>query len=479
METKTESFSIDNQTCKSLENKLKLVNIIDYLYFNSHNIDTYSTFEIELLIQYTDFNQKKCLELMDNTIKEDLIKILEEWKFNEQQKEITEKQRRKNIKQSNLQSPISKTEYYTIEIKENKKDLFSNEYPWSFLKNDLNIIDIKDELKYVDQYKLINEAIKIVKDRDNKKLNSFFEKHDDDRNKLIRDIFSKNLELNDVKYLKDNDNFLGIKVDKFYKTDLTSKEEDNKLVKADQFEKYFYKKINSSLKNLIFEYCGFEAIANLLTVNKKMNECINSKFKKEHLSKIYCSAIYKYSNLYLNDLQSLTSQFTNFYDMMKNRPKVRFGGIYYSQVKYTKKADEAIQLNGNNMFTVFNFRFIRFFPNGNVYFLTAPEKKSKALIQKIKSGECCLKEGRFFVENDNVLITMKYNTISDIIYKMFITDIYYDDILYKGLELKSCILREKNGTETEFKFNEFMPKIFRYRRLNILDNACYLKTEFK
>lgn len=478
MENTSESFKISSETCESLKNKIKIEEIIDYLYFNSNSIENYSTYELELIIKYSNFNKKLCLQLIDNSIKEILLNDIEDWKVNEEQ---LEKENKSRVRLRELETTYMKKEYYKIEVlPESLIEKFSYKKPWDFLKNDVLLIDIRDELRIIDQYKLINDALKIVKDKDNHKLNLFFEKHDEERRILIKKLFSKRIEVNDIKFLRDNDNFLGINIYNSNKLEIKDKdkEEIEEYPKGDVFEKYFIKKINKLLKNLILEYIGFEYILNLSLSNKTMYNCIKN-FSKEHLSKIYCSAIFKYSNLYNNDISNIKTNYSNLYDMLINRKRIKYGGIYYSQVKYIKTVENSVKVQGETQFTVFNFRFVRFFPCGKAFILTSYERNSRSLLKKINNNECDMKEGRFYIENEYVFIIVKYNILYDLHYKMLMNNVYYDDIKYDGLELKNCYLVDEKGEKSDFKFNEYMPKLFRYRRLKILDEGLYIKTEYK
>jgi hypothetical protein len=61
------------------------------------------------------------------------------------------------------------------------------------------------------------------------------------------------------------------------------------------------------------------------------------------------------------------------------RPRLFYSGIYYSKIKFIK-IGETYGASGDVINTVFNYRFYRFFPNGEVFTFTCPSFKPKKIL---------------------------------------------------------------------------------------------------
>ena len=477
---------------------------------------------------FCNYNKEICLELIKDNCKNKVMNLVENWKNNETMKIIKYNNKYNSYNKSkksdiNLCNEVQTKYYVKLKkfdiniqnynkliktkqllnntsnnmlseinaLKETIEDLNYklNTEAWSFLNSVISIINIEDELKYEDQYKLVDDAIKMIKDKDNKKLTKYFEKKDFERNKKIKELYSNCLELNDYRFLKCNNNFLNIKI--YNNNNNNNNNNKNEKFKKEEdmldciFDKVFLKKLNNFIKSNIINYLDLNSILSFALTSKNYYNYIfdnnnNICYSFEYICKIYCSSLFKYSNIYSNDLNELSKIYKNFYDMIKCRPRIKYGGIYYCFIKIVKRVDPSITCSDStSMFTTFNFRFMRFFPNGKVAFLSSPFKESKILYKKIVSqGSFCeCKLGDFYVENNYLYIVMEYNKYCNLYYKFCIKN-YSKNYYNYSLVLKECFIKDiLSNNESEFKINEYFPKNFKYRPINILQNSLYISSK--
>jgi F-box only protein C-terminal region len=220
------------------------------------------------------------------------------------------------------------------------------------------------------------------------------------------------LEDNDILYLQDDEliNDQMIKNLKKKQNELNIKGELNSVYKK-------FCSCSTYLKINILDFCDVFSVGKFGLVNKFLYEFIFKNYHFEKISKQYCMAIFKNSNLYINQQDKIFIEYKTYFTMLKQRPRIFFSGIYYSRVKFCKVGENFGQ-SDRSIITVFYFRILRFMPNGEVHCLTCPNIKNKKLIQQINKNSINLKKGRFYIdENNNINIEIKENEYQSYIYK--------------------------------------------------------------
>ncbi len=111
--------------------------------------------------------------------------------------------------------------------------------------------------------------------------------------------------------------------------------------------------------------------------------------------------------------------------MLKNRPRIRYSGIYYCKVKYNKLGEPSA-FSDQSITTVTYYRIYRFFPNGEIYSITTPNIKSAKLWNLIKKENIDMKTGKFYVdEENNLIIELNAGEGKFNIYKFKVNRIFY------------------------------------------------------
>lgn len=495
-------------------------------------IDNYSNYELELIIQFTNYNRAECVKLIDNSDKEVILKSIEEWRYfnlnisndkilytktdyNQDNLINSDEENKNNLfenndKQINNIVFISKYKGYKQDYISNSIDSSARNHlqliktpsiivnsdvllnnitkkptiykvsyiskellkPFEFLKQNLNIIDIRDYLKCIDHHELINKAIKEVKDKDNKKLNKFFEKFDQERITKIKALWSHSIEPNDIKLIFNNDEFKDI----YSNIINTNKKSGVKYQNENSFQYYMTKKLNPFLLSLLIEYSGLPVLYTLSCCNKAFKKTVDTKINKENLSKRYCEAVFENSRLYNNDLKFLKANYNSYFDMLKNRERVKFGGLYYSIVKFVKKCDSLTFTTTQSLQTVIYFRYLQFFPDGSIACFTCPNKNSKKVLKDLNSNIVDLKRGIFYVDYNCLITQFEYGKDTDIVYFYEMIKKEVDMMEYSVLKLLRCELKDKDGGSSEFKLGENFPRLFKYRSLKTLENNYFIKS---
>ena len=101
----------------------------------------------------------------------------------------------------------------------------------------------------------------------------------------------------------------------------------------------FYNKFkicSTYIKILILDFCDIFSVGKLGLVNKFMNNFIYKNYHLEKISNNYCIAIFKNSNLYINQKDKIIKEYNNYLNMLKKRPRIFYSGVYYSRIKFTK-----------------------------------------------------------------------------------------------------------------------------------------------
>lgn len=371
--------------------------IINYLYYEFHMIDIYSTNDLERIISFANFNKQKVLSLLESYTRDELLK-----KCDEKDLELLKRSQSEKYADETLKKVPEKKLMYYIRLSQScsssSNSNNSNSPEWSFVSRNTQLIDMKDLINNYDDHKLISKAKKFVKDRDMNKLDEYFRKYYESREQKMRQIFQSNLEDNDIKYLHD-DELINDQIAKNMK-----KKYDENCFKGNI--KDFYNKFKSSstfIKIQILDYCDIFSVGKLGLVNRELSEFIYKHYHFEKISKNYCLAIFRNSNLYINQQDKILKEYKNYFTMLKNRPRIYFSGVYYSRVKFTK-VGETFGQSDRNIITVFYFRILRFLPNGEVSCLTCPNIKNKKVIQTINKNSVEIKKGRYYIDEDNNII---------------------------------------------------------------------------
>ena len=435
----------------------------------------YSTNELKSLFTYGNYNKGKIYFLLENYTKEENLKKIQDKimeNLNNQNKTQIMKKTQNLIERFIIQS-----RFYISEekVSTNQKNLLIN--VWAFINNGTNIIDLKDALSSFDKEKLYSKIKNELHQKKNKNKDSNtiqlllineFNKRYEEKEKKFFSMYLNHYEENDIEYLKKSEEYNLI---------------NNQIPKPNSIQKVILQKIlflPLSLRNFIFSYVDVFILGRLGLCSKKLYKTIYNdySFNNEHL-RIYVNAIFINSNLYQIKQKTIKSQFLNNLDLLKNKKRIRFGGIYYCKVKSIRPVLKFGEEYHSSVFIF--YRVLRFFPNGLVYTMTTPYFKNAKIKQGIKNGIIELKRGKWSIDdNDNLKIINDDN--DEYFYKLGWSDFSRirlgydkdDNGIIKGFELNNYFMVNKKGEKMEIPLNENFPKRFRYRALNILKNDIYI-----
>ena len=450
--------------------------IINYLYFEYANIDLFSIYELESLISFTGYNKQKTLYFLEKYAKEELIELIEEANLNT----LRLSNRIIDNSPNKINDYISRKEVNYIACRSlHKFEKIPIECAWNFLNSSVNLVDLKDVLNTYDHFKLIKKAKLTVKDKDSYKLNEYFERYAEMRERKFKELFKRNLEDNDLLFLE-GDVFMNAEVSKKTKKNLSNNITDA-LLRSDlgKFLEIFTN-TKSVLKNHILEYLDIFSIGKLSQCNKSMYKYLHhsKEFSLESIAKKYCVAIFKNTALYLNDAKKIKDVYKNFLHMLSKRPRVRYSGVYYSKVKFNKLGDN---YGGSSelLSTVIYYRLYRFLPNGEIFTLTTPHYKQAKLQNAINKNDIEMRRGRYFIDLDDSLIVEIQSGSTSWVYKFIIKEIVeFPDLKFQGIELVEYGYREDNQF-IPIKINQYFPKIFKFRSLDVLKNDICMKHRYE
>ena len=434
----------------------------------------YSTNELKSLFNYANYNKEKINLLLENYTKEENLKKIQDKVLQEINKK-NEIQIIKTIKKINKKF-IIQSRFLISENTFSNKNLLVN--VWAFINNGTNIIDLKDALTSFNKEKLYSKIKKEFLSKKNKSkynndaktqllLINEFEKRFEEKEKKFMSMYINHFEENDIEYLKIRKQWNIFQ--HIPKPNLIQQLIINKILN-----------LPLSLRNFIFSYVSIFTLGRLGLCSKILYKTIyeDYSFNNEHL-RIYVNALFINSNLYLIKQKNIKSQFSNNLDLIKNKKRIRFCGIYYCKVKSIINEYKFGEENHNSVF--FFYRLLRFFPNGLVYTMTTPFFKNAKIKQGIRNGIIELKCGKWTIDEDDNLKIVNDN-LDEYIYKLGWSDFYRirygynkDDIgVLKGFELTNYYMANKNGEKIEIPLDENFPKRFRYRALNTLENDIYI-----
>ena len=463
--------------------------LIDFIYNQKTYIfEYYSIYDLLDLIRYAKNDKSKIIYLLDNYSKEENMQTIEKSKSFNFLSKINTNQFPKEKKAKKIDKHILKSK--TLELFEEKKNKSEeNNIIWSFIfKQGINFVDLYDALNSFDKVKLYDKILEQMKEKGKKngldkkdkllsavnfELNKVFETKEN----KIYEKYLYNFEENDIYYLKKTNQW------KYYSK--FSSQKKNEIINDKIDKKKLYEMIITIPKNLrevIFSFMDIFTLGKFALSNKLLYKLIFEEYNLNHnKAKEYVGAIFANSKLYSIDPKKMKSLYkNNFLEMFKNKPRIKFCGIYYSRVKIISEYYK-YGLEQTNTGILIYYRVLRFFPSGEIYAMTCPYLKSNKLRQGLKEGNIEFKKGKFKInEEDQVLVT--YENGDEYVYKLGWSDfsIYrlgfkHDDPGVKnGIELMSYSMVDKFGEKTKIKLDENFPKRFRYRNLEYLKNDIYI-----
>ena len=468
--------------------------LMDLIYKEKKYIfDFYSIHDLLSLIHYANNDKNKIFYLLDNYSKEENLKNIETNLNLLSLKNNNKNKSSSNIKHNKVQKFIIISK--TIKEIQEKGDLTKaeeNNIIWDFIHHQgINFIDLYDALNSFDKNKLYNKIKEEIKEKNKKngvdkkdklmsniilinELNKRFEKKED----KIYDKYINNFEDNDIYYLKKTGKW------KYYSKLLKEKTKNEIIEKQNKYSKLYELIINISKnqRTVIFSFIDIFTLGKLGLCNKTLYNLIFKEYNVNiNSAKTYISALFANSKLYHIDAKKIKSQYKNsFLEMFKNKPRIKFCGVYYARVKIIRDFKYGIDYTNNG--ALIYYRVLRFFPNGEIYAMTCPYFKSHRIKYGIKEGSIEFKKGNFNIdENDNVLV--KYTNGDEYTYRLGWCDfsIYrmgfkHDDPGIKsGIELLSYQMVDKHGDKTNIKLDENFPRRFRFRNLEYLKNDIYIQ----
>lgn len=463
--------------------------IIDYIYKKKPYIfDFYSIYELLDLIRYAKNDKSKILYLLDNFSKEENMETIEKSKNFNFLSKINSNQFNEEKKSKKIEKYIIKSK--TIEQLENSgKKLEENNIIWNFIfTQGVNFVDLYDALNSFDKVKLYDKIMEQMKTKVKKngldkkdkilsavntELNKIFEKKE---NKIF-EKYLYNFEQNDIYYLKRTNQWNYYSKFSVGKTNESKNDINNK--------KKIYDLLISIPKNhreVIFSFMDIFTLGKLALCNKILYKLIFDEFNINQITaKIYIKALFANSNLYKIDHKKIKSLYqNNFLKMFKEKPRIKFCGIYYARVKIISEYYK-YGLEQTNTGILIYYRVLRFFPNGEIYAMTLPYLKSSKIKQGLKEGNIEFKKGKFNINEENqILVT--YSNGDEYLYRLGWSDfsIYRsgfkrdDPGIQNGIELLSYNMVDKFGEKIKIKLDENFPKRFRFRNLEFLKNDIYV-----
>ena len=470
--------------------------LMDLIYKEKKYIfDFYSIHDLLSLIHYANNDKKKIFYLLDNYSKEENLKNIEANIALSSIKNNNKDKSSSNTKQKKIEKFIIISK--TIKELQEKGDLTKSEeinIIWDFIHHQgINFIDLYDALNSFDKNKLYNKIKQEIKEKNKKngadkkdkfmanmalinELNKRFEKKED----KIYEKYINNFEENDIYYLKKTGKW------KYYSKILKEKEKPkNEIIeKQNQNTKLYDLLINISKnqRSIIFSFMDIFNLGKLGLCNKTLYKLIFKEFNINiNTAKNYIIALFANSKLYEIDPTKIKTLYKNsFLEMFKNKPRIKFCGVYYARVKIIREYFKYGIDYVNNGALIY-YRVLRFFPNGAIYAMSCPYFKSHRIKHGIKEGSIEFKKGKFNIdENDNILV--KYTNGDEYTYRLGWCDfsIYrmgfkHDDPGIKnGIELLTYQMVDKYGEKTKIKLDENFPRRFRFRNLEYLKNDIYI-----
>jgi hypothetical protein len=447
----------------------------------------YSTNDLKSLSSFSNYNIEKIMFYLENFTRDENLKKIQEFLLSSNTNNIKEVKAIKKIMQEKyliINKYYDYNEEFNSVNQKQKTEKFDKilEKPWLFIFNGINIINIQDALLSFDKAKIFSKIKKEITQSNSKSKSNLdniinlLTKKLELKEKKILNLYKNSLEDEDIEYLKNREDFYEFK-------------NNNKIQNINENEKivlnYIYK-LPFNLRNIIFSFIDIFTLGKLGLTCKTFYNFIYKQYNFNNESaKIYINAIFINSNLYELNAKTIKQNYKNNLDLIKHKPRIRFGGIYYCRLKTIKEFQYYGEETHNNDIII--YRFLRFLPNGEVYSMTSPNFKNNKIKQGIKNGVIELKKGRYKIkENDTINIINDNN--DEYIYKLGWTDwskyrIGYllgnDDGVNKGIELLNYFMINKNKERIEIPLNENFPRRFRFRPLNNLKNELFIQKKIE
>lgn len=268
---------------------------------------------------------------------------------------------------------------------------------FDFISQVFNLIDIRDQIIYFDNNKIIDKVKDLIKNKDNATVYKLFSIHAAKYEKKMAALFDKQtkIEKNDWPFL--------MRSEKMHK------------ISKQVVDGLLYKLLISSnklVKNNCLSFLDIFSVGNLALASKKCNTMV-SNYNIEKVAKRYCKAIFENSNLYENKKSKLV-KYSSFLNMFSQRPRIRFSGIYYSIVKmqttgFRNGMGEPMLINSKC------YRFYRFAPTGQVIEMSSPYCSPKKIEKQLKNNEVNYRQGRFTVDA-NYMLTIKLQHLHEVMF---------------------------------------------------------------
>lgn len=480
-------INIDPDISEKDKQRYLINEIMNFLYYECSQIDLYSTNELERIIIFSGYNKQKTYSLIENNTKDEIFKMIEDSDLKSFNLKKTKSNQDVNNSQINVNSQLNnqiqnRKEINRLGIKRNYFEEEEDPYTiqikvWSFIKPSVNLVDLKDLLRAYDHIKLISRARKECKDRDNYKINEYFEKFYESREKKLKEIFKANLEDNDIDFIGGDEKFKEYEL-KRQKRKIMMNLTDN-LLKSDLSKFYpLFLNSNQFVKTNILEYLDIFSIGKLGLVTKPLYSFIFNKFNLDRIAKKYCLSIFKNTNLYINEQSMLKDKYKSYMSMLVCRPRIRYSGVYYSRVKYNKTGDN--HGFNNSTIQVSYYRIYRFLPSGDVFSITTPYIKQNKILNAINKQNVELRRARYYIESDDTLIIeMDGGKECSYIYRYKITHLTeFPDLKFNSLELIDYSLKS-NNLISNIHVTEYFPRLFKFRCLDILKEEFFIYREYE
>lgn len=458
--------------------KEKTIAIINDILIESRiSFDLFSTNELERIIAFADYHKGICFSLIENYSKEEIMQKIEEKELNKYNQQ----------NQANLINTIKNAETLKI-IKSQSfksiilsKNLYLNppkvEDAWKFLSSGATLIDLKDIISSFDKMKLIKKFKKKMINNSNtsssshsssnindivamiQNLNKLFE----EKEKKYMALYSNHYEENDRQYLKE---YHG------YGIPSTNLNIINKSYQKNFCETiHILTKLPLCLISFILSYTDIFTIGKLGLCSRALYNLVYRKVFLDEMSKVYNNAIWKNSSIYELSLKKLKTAYTGSFDMFLRKPRIRFGGIYYAKIKYSKEC--IVYGEEPKMMTVNYYRFLRFFPDGTCFAFVSPYHNTSKIIKGIQKGIIVLLHGCFNIDqNDQLIVKLDEKEFS---YDMYIYKFIKGDYSFELEKYIYCKNQEQNnisiGTYFQFKFRSIEMLKDEFRIAIVIDES--------
>ena len=448
-----------------------------------HIFEEYSINNLKRILKYTNYNINQIYNLLDNFTKEEVFKQIEtnyliiQTQNKLQNLELTNQ--RTSIKPHVINKQFQKPKSIELKFKTDQ-NAFSKDV-FEFINKGINLIDLSDAIKTIDKVKIITKLkkTKAFNNRNNKNketidmnFNKELIKTIEQKERKYIQLYQQSFEDSDITYL--NKTIYSYFINK-------NKTQTNHKTQYTNF--HFIERLLSLpiyVANFVLSYLNIFTIGKLGLCSKALHTMVYENYTFDSSSaKIYTSALFLNSKLYHFNLKEISLMYKTNFNMLKTKKRIRFGGVYYSKVKYIKEVRLFGEEYDKNVIIQY-FRIIRFLPSGDVYMMTVPSFKLSKIKQGIKNNTIIIKRGKFKIldeESFQVIIENK----DEYIYKFGWNDIKRYRLGYtkgeKGILLGFELMKYYTNRKTkegevikeEIEINDKFPSMFRFRHIEHLN----------